>query len=423
MKCFAGLDWGSEGHAACVIDEDGAVVAHLDVLHTAEGLAKFLRELARFAPPSQVPIAIERPSGLVVDTLVDAGHPVIPIHPNALKATRPRYRAALAKSDPGDAYILADVLRTDGHRFRELRPASDEIRALRALVRVRDDLIAERVALANQLRALLESFWPGASVVFGSVHALISLAFLVRYPTPASAHRLGEKRMAAFLARQGYPGRRSPVELLARLRAAPTGLAGETEEGVKGELVKGFVAVLKTLVLQIKKITASIEHDVAQLPSGKILMSFPRAGMVNAAQILAEIGDDPARFPTDDQLAAEAGVAPVTKASGKHRAVVFRYACNKRLRRALTTWADNSRHASTWAHHIYARARRRGCRHPHATRILARAWVRVLWRCWQDQTLYEPMLHGAAHSILETAANPLVNSEPKAESSNHDKRS
>ncbi|MHC4862330.1 MAG: IS110 family RNA-guided transposase [Planctomycetota bacterium] len=404
MDYFAGLDWGCVEHAACVIDRDGAVVARLDIPHTAEGLGRLLADLACIAPPEEIPIAIERPSGLVVDTLVDAAHPVVPIHPNALKATRSRYRAAGGKSDPGDAYILADLLRTDGHRFRALRPASDEIRALRASVRTRDDLVAERVALANQLRALLETFWPGAAVVFADVDSPIALAFLERYPTPKTASRLGEKRMAAFLARHAYCGRRSPSALLERLRAAPRGLAGEAEEEAKGELVKALVAVLETLVLQIKKTTAAVEHAVAQLPAGRVVMSFPRAGKVNAAQILAELGDHPERFQSESQLAAEAGVAPVTHQSGKQRGVVFRFACNKRLRSAVTTWADNTRHASPWARHVYRKARARGCDHPHAIRILARAWIRVLWRCWRDQTPYDAALHGAARPFLDAAA-------------------
>jgi len=403
MNHFAGLDWGSVEHAACVIDEQGAVVAQLDIQHTAEGLKQLLAKLTRIAPPEELPIAIERPSGLVVDTLVEAGHPVVPIHPNALKACRPRYRAAGGKSDPGDAYILADVLRTDGHRFRALRPASDEVRALRALVRTRDDLVAERVSLANQLRASLESFWPGAAAIFADVDSPIALAFLERYPTPGSARRLGEKRLAAFLAANRYSGRRSPSALLARLRAAPTGLAGELEEEARSELVKALVAVLRTLVERIKVLTSRIEHDVAQLDVGQVMMSFPRAGKLNAAQIVAELGEDPERFQTEDQLAAEAGVAPVTHASGKSRGVVFRYACNKRLRLAITTWAGNSRFDSPWAKHIYARARARGCDHPHAVRILARAWIRVLWRCWRNHTPYEAALHGAAKPFLEAA--------------------
>jgi transposase len=135
---------------------------------------------------------------------------------------------------------------------------------------------------------------------------------------------------------------------------------------------------------------------VAELPDGRIVMSFPRAGRVCAAQILAELGDVRERFPTEDQLAAEAGVCPVTHSSGKSRGVVFRWACNKRLRLAVTCFADNSRHASAWAARVYAKARDRGCKHPHAIRILARAWLRVLWRAWHDRTLYDPAKHRAA---------------------------
>ena len=400
MKYFVGLDWGSMAHAACVLDENGMLVSQRAVQHTAVGLQSLLTRLARIAPAEELAVAIERPSGLVVDTLVNAGYPVMPIHPNALKACRSRYRAAAGKSDPGDAYILADVLRTDGHRLRPLQPVSDEVRALRALVRSRDDLVVARVAAANQLRALLESFWPGAVAIFADIDSPIALAFLERYPTPARARCLGEKRLAAFLARNRYSGRRAPAELLARLRAAPTGLAGPLEQRAKGEAVCDLVMVLGTLVARIRRLTSAVEHAVAQLPAGRVVMSFPRAGKVNAAQIVAELGDDPQHFQTEQQLAAEAGVAPVTHASGKRRGVSFRYACNKRLRRALTTWADNSRHASPWAKHVYTRARARGCDHPHAIRILARAWVRILWRCWRDATPYKPALHAAAQPFL-----------------------
>ena len=141
-----------------------------------------------------------------------AGFRVVPIHPNVVKATRPRYAAAPGKTDPRDAYLLADLLRTDGHRFPTLQPLSDQTRALRALVRTRDDLVAQRVALANQLRALLETFWPGAASLFADVDSPISLAFLAHYPTPESAERLGEKRLAAFLAKNHYSGRRGPAE-------------------------------------------------------------------------------------------------------------------------------------------------------------------------------------------------------------------
>jgi transposase len=403
MGYSVGLDWASAAHAVCVLDERAQVRADFSVPHSAAGMAALRRRLQRFGPPAELPVAIERPSGLLVDTLLEAGHPVVPIHPNALKASRPRYSAAQGKSDPGDAFILADLLRTDGHRFPPLRPLSDETRALRALVRTRDDLVAERVALANQLRSLLESFWPGAAAIFADVDSPIALAFLARYSTPQSSERLGEKRLAAFLARHAYCGRRTAAELLERLHAAPRGGFGEAEAEAKGDLVRALVAVLEPLVGQIQKLSAAVEHAVAVHPDGPVVMSFPRAGRINAAQILAELGDDRARFDSDDHLAAEAGVAPITRASGKRRAVSFRWACNKRLRRALTTFADNSRHASPWAATVYQRARARGCDHPHAVRILARAWLRVLWRCWQDRTPYDLALHLGAHRLTSAA--------------------
>jgi len=388
-----GLDWGGSAHAVCVVDAAGQVAARIEARHDAAGLADLLARLRKIAPAAELPIAIERPSGLIVDALIEAGHPVVPIHPNVVKACRPRYRAAGGKSDPGDAYMLADILRTDGHRFRPLTPLSDDIRALRALVRGRDDLVAQRVALANQLRSLLEGFWPGAAAIFAAVDSPIALAFVGRYPTPDSATRLGEKRLAGFMAQHGYCGRRSPAELLARLRAAPLGLAGDAEAEAKGEIARTLAGLLERLVAAIAKLSSRIEHAVAELPDGRIVMSFPRAGRVCAAQILAELGDVRERFPTEGQLAAEAGVCPVTHASGKSRGVVFRWACNKNLRSALTCFADNSRHACAWAAAIYGRARARGCKHPHAVRILARAWVRVLWRAWQNRAVYDPGKH------------------------------
>jgi len=346
MSYFVGLDWASQEHAVCVINERAQIVWHTTIPHTAVGLAELRTRLARLAPPATIPVAVERPSGLLIDSLVDGGFIVVPIHPNALKASRTRYAAAQGKSDAGDAFILADLLRTDGHRFRPLQPLSDETRALRALVRTRDDLVAQRVALANQLRALLESFWPGAAQIFADIDSPISLAFLHRYPTPHTAQRLGEQRLAAFLAQHHYCGRRPAPELLARLHQAPIAPCGEAESEAKGELVRALVAVLEPLVRQLHHLASAIEHAIAVHVDGPILMSFPRAGRINAAQLLAELGDERLRFASYEHLAAEAGVAPVTQASGKHRAVTFRWACNKRLRLALTTFADNSRHAS-----------------------------------------------------------------------------
>jgi transposase len=397
---FAGLDWATQVHSVCILDASGEVLERFEVAHDRDGLAEVLRRLKRYG--TRVRIAIERPSGLIVDALVDAGHRVFPIHPNAVKATRVRYRSHGAKSDASDAYVLADMLRTDGHRWAPLSQQSDSIRALRALVRARDDLVATRIKLANQLRSTLEAFWPGAAIVFAAVDSPISLAFLRRYPTPASAARLGEARLRRFCRAHHYSGHRSAGELLVRLRSAPAGHAGALTAEAMAQVVLALVAVLDPLVDQLSQLSRRIEHFVESLPDGQIIMSFPRAGRICAAQILAELGDVRERFPSEDRLFAEAGVVPLTYESGKKRWVGFRWACNHRLRFAVTTFADNSRHASLWARNIYAAARQRGCDHPHAIRVLARAWLRVIWRAWVDRTPYSPELHlGAVRASKE----------------------
>ena len=391
---FAGLDWAVHTHAVCVIDVAGAVLDRFEVPHDREGLAELMRRLARWG--RRVRIAIERPSGLIVDALVEAGHEVFPIHPNAVKASRPRYRSHGAKSDASDAYLLADLLRTDGHRWRALAPQSDAIRALRALVRSRDDLVAARIAAANQLTSTLQAFWPGAAVVFADVASPIALAFLKRYPSANSAKRLDEAGLQRFCQRQHYSGRRSAAHLLARLRSAAQGHVGTQTEQAMAAVVLAQVAVLKPLVAQIAALNTRIELFMNALPDGLLMMSFPRAGQVCAAQILAELGDVRERFPDADRLAAEAGVVPVTYQSGKTRSVTFRWACNHRLRQAVTCLADNSRHANDWARATYQAARARSCDHPHAVRILARAWLRVIWRAWTDRKPYDPELHTGA---------------------------
>jgi transposase len=389
---FVGVDWAYRCHAVCVIDAQGNVLRRLEVQHDRQGLSELLRALATFG--TALPVAIERPSGVLVDTLLEAGHQVFAIHPNAVKASRPRYRSSNAKSDAGDAFMLADLLRTDGHRWHALQPQSSAIRALRSLVRTRDDLIATRIRLANQLTALLDTYWPGATCIFAAVDSPIALAFIEQWPVPRS---LTTRQIAAFCKRHGYSGRRSPKVLLDRLHAAVSGCLEPQIAQANSVAALALVALLKPLATQIKALEAHIAQAMAALPRAASVMSLPRAGCICAAQILAELGDVPERFTSAEQLAAEAGVVPVTYESGKSRAVTFRWACNHRLRRAITCLADNSRHASPWAASVYYAARKRGCDHPHAVRILARAWTRVLWRLWTDGSLYDPTLHSAAN--------------------------
>jgi len=405
---FTGIDWAAETHAICVMQAGGKIAAQFTIEHSADGITALLRRLARYGDPASLPVAIERPDGRLVDLLLEAGHPVVPVKPNAIKTWREGEVLSGAKSDAGDAAVIAEYLRLRAHKLRVAAPYSDQTRALRTIVRTRGDLVEMRVAATNQLSALLDAHWPGAKAIFADVESPISLQFLTCYPTPAAAAHLGEKRMAAFCLKHGYSGRRSPAELLARLRSAPAGTTAEALTDALRDAVLAAAGVLTALNASLKNLDRSIAAHLGEHPDGAIFTSLPRSGQVNAAQVLAEWGDARPAYEHPDSVAALAGVTPVTTQSGKHRGVGFRWACNKRFRVAITTFADNSRHASPWAAKIYNDARASGKDHPHATRILARAWIRVIYRCWLDGVPYDPARHGAAVALAQQTAEKIA---------------
>jgi transposase len=396
---FCGWDWGSTIHGVCLLDDDGARIKTWMVKHTDTDLKALFAELAQLGDPAQVPVAIERGEGLVVGLIARAGHPVLMVEPAAFKASRPRWGAAAAKSDAADAFMLADYARTDGHRLRRVEPLAQATRELAALVRARTSLVEARTAASNQLWAILAEHWPGAALVFQKLTSQIALAFLADYPTPRSAARLGEVRMHQFCRRHSYRGGKSPAELVSRLRAAPTS-ADPIAEKVLETIVGSSLAQIGLLNAEITGLERQLADTLATHPKTALLTTLPRVATVSLAALIAEIGPLLERCENPEQVAAMCGAAPVTKASGKSRNVGFRYTANKPARVAITSFADNSRHSSAWAGDSYRRARARGARHPHAVRILARGWVRVIWACWTTDTPYDPSRHRGEQRLL-----------------------
>jgi transposase len=393
---FGGVDWSWERHAVCIVDAAGAVVERFEAEHQAAGLQTMVRRLRRAGVHR---VAIERGDGPVVDTLLASDLEVVVVSSRQVKALRLRYGTAGNKDDRFDAFVLADVLRSDGHRLVSLTPDSSATIGLRALVRARKDLVKHRIALGNQLRANLLAAFPGAVGLFAEIDSPISLTFLTRFPSADRAAWLSEKRMAAWLAAVGYCGRQTPEQLMAHLRGAPAGLTGPAGAAC-ATVTEQLVASLVDLRTRIDALDEAIAESLALHHDAAVFTALPRAGTNRAALLLAEIGDCRARFPDDAALAAAAGVAPSTRASGKRHHVAFRHSCDKKLREALTDFAADSRQASPWAAEVYQRARDRGARHPHAVRILARAWCRIIWRCWTDQTAYDPARHGGLQQLL-----------------------
>lgn len=393
---FAGIDWATDTNALCIIDHAGQVLARLTTPATSAGMRELTRQLDRYHTTQ---VAIERPDGPVVDALLASGRTVVVIAPRQVHHLRARYGAAGNKTDRFDAFVLADVLRTDHGRLRPLHPDRPQTLALRAAVRARTDLVEARVAVCNQLRAHLRTVFPAAVGLFADLDSPISLAFLTRFPSAQAASWLTTRRLAAWLAANRYPGRTPAQVLTDRLQTGPAGLGGDPGQAA-AHVTSAYVASLQALRDQITSLETHIAEQLAAHPDAAIFQSLPRSGRIRAAKLLVEIGDARGRFPTEATLAALAGAAPSTRQSGRYQQVTFRWACDKRLREAVMDFAADSRHANAWAAGIYDRHRAQGKTHQHATRILARAWIRVIWRYWQNHTPYNPALHGIRRERL-----------------------
>jgi transposase len=295
---------------------------------------------------------------------------------------------------------IALTLRHEHRHWRALTPPSPLLAEIRALTRDRDRLQQTQQATESQLRAILEAYHPAPTRLFSSLDRQIALHFLLDYPTPAAASRIKTTRMNGFLARHHYTGR-VPGQVLAErlhdnlLTAAPGTVAG------KSFSAQSFARLLQLLNAQLADYDDAIAAAVAEHPDAPIFASFPGVGDVLTATLLAEIGEDRARFPTPAVLLAESGLAPVTRASGRSHKVRFRYAANTILREAAMWWAYNSMKQAPWAKAAFREARdRRGQHYHRALRGLAARWMRVLWACWQTNTAYDPERHNTALAAL-----------------------
>jgi transposase len=410
-RVSAGIDWGSTDHVACIVDMAGRVSGRLTVHHDRAGIAELTGWLRGNGAAE---VAIERSDGVLVQALLAAGLTVVVITSRQVRHLRARYGSAGVKDDRFDAYVLADVLRTDRARLRPLLPDTPATIALRGAVRARKDLVAHRIAACNQLRAHLQVAFPGAIGLFHELDSPVSLAFLAAFPSQGTAARLDEQALAGWLAGlPGHGGTARAAVLHARLRAAAPAAGSDSAHAAVTTVLAAAVA---GLAARIKDLEAQIAVQLAAHPDAHIFTSLPRTAALRAARLLAETGDCRARFPDPQSLAGLAGVTPVTRQSGKWAGHCYRWNVNRQLRDALCDFADGSRHASPWAASIYRDARDRGKDHPHAIRILARCWVAVIWRCWQDGTAYDPARHTAAQAVLarqdQAAAAPGPGEHP-----------
>ena len=388
---YVGIDWAEAHHDVCVLDEGGGILSKGRVPDDLEGVARLHQMAAdHVEEPSEVVVGIETDRGLLVGSLVASGYRIYAINPLAASRYRDRHAVSRAKSDPGDAKVLADLVRTDRHNHREVAGDSELAEAVKVLARAHQNLVWSRQHQQNQLRSALREFYPGALQTFGTeLFSADGLAVLGIAPTPEQGRRAtyakirrtlqaaGRQRRLDERTREIYDGLREPqLEAPAIISDA------------YGETVRSMVAILVGMNEQVGRIQTELSERFERHPDAEILRSLPGLGSVLGARALAEFGDDPTRFADPKGRKSYAGTAPITRASGTRTVVLARVARPRRLFDACYLWAFSSLQASPGARRYYDAHRARGKTHHQALRALANRWVGILHGCLGHRELY-----------------------------------
>jgi transposase len=390
-KVFVGHDWAEAHHDVHVEDEQGQRLAKARLPEGVEGVARFHELVAPFVEnPAEVVIATETDRGLFVGALLAAGYTVLAVNPMSTSHYRERHSTSGAKSDPGDARVLAELARTDAHNHRPIAGDSDLAEAVKVLARAHQSLIWTRQRQTNQLRSTLREFYPGALTCFDDLDGTDALAILALAPTPMLGRGLSRSKIAAALRRGGRQRRvdERTQEIQAALRSAQLA-APDIVSQAMGSTVAALVAVIAELNAQIGRLETELSDRFDQHPDAKVIRSLPGLGMVLGARVLGEFGDDPNRYADAKSRKNYAGTSPITKASGKRMVVLARYARNRRLADACYLWAFASLTAAPGARAFYDRRRAAGDTHHRALRALANRLVGILHGCLLHGVLYE----------------------------------
>lgn len=390
-SAFAGFDWASDHHDIVVVGPQGNVLDEFRIEDTAEG---WDRLRARFARYPALAVAIETSSGPAVERLLDAGYAVFPLNPAAAKRYRERQAPSGTKTDRLDAWSMADALRLDGHAWRPLKPDDPLTVELRLLCRDEIALIEQRTALVLQLRAALHEYFPTALQAFGDWTLPSAWAFVERFPTPQALREAGKRRWEKFLhVHKLWHSKELTAKRLSLFAEAERFCGSPAVTNAKSLLAQSLAVQLRVLQGHLDEYAERIAQRFDQHPDHDLFGSLPGVAEKLAPRLLAELGDDRARFDSAESLQCYAGTAPISFQSGQIRKAQFRRACQKTLRHSVHLWANLSRPDCPWAQTYYQRKRAAGQSHACALRCLGQRWLKILWKMWQTRTRYDPDLH------------------------------
>src|SRR5712672_84987 len=409
---FVGDDWAEDHHDIHVMDADVVRLASRRLPEGLPGISGFHELVAAHAEePSQVVIGIETDRGLWVQALGAAGYQVYAVNPLAVARYRDRHQVSGAKSDAGDAKLLADLVRTDRHNHRPMAGDSSEAEAIKVLARGHQNLIWARTRHTNALRSALREYYPGALEAFDDLHDRDALAVLGRAPTPTEAAHLSLAKIRSALKRAGRQRNLDTraQEIVAALRTeqltAPTAITAAF-----AATTRAAVGIIGELNHQIADLEAELATHFETHPDADIYLSLPGLGVVLGARVLGEFGDDPNRYTDAKSRRNYAGTSPLTVASGKKRAVLARHVRNRRLYDAIDQWAFGAINNSPGARAFYDQHRAAGDLHHQALRALGNRLVGILHGCLRHHTLYSEHTAWAHRQTTQTQAPcPLTN--------------
>jgi transposase len=394
---YCGIDWAERTHDVALVDDSGQLLAKRHITDDADGYKVLLNLLVEYgdSKDSPIPVAIETSRGLLVAVLRTGKRQVFAINPMAAARYRDRTSVSRKKSDPGDALVLANILRTDMHAHRKLPDDSDLGRAVAVLARAQQDATWNRQQISNQLRSLLREYYPSALAAFApwrnglcrrEAHELLRAA-----PTPAKAARLTRTQLEAVLKRAGRQrGIDAEAERLREVFRADWAHQPPLVEDALGKQLLALLLQLEAACSAADDLAEAVEEAFPQHPDAEIILSFPGLGVQLGARVLAEIGDDKARFADARGLKAYAGASPITRASGKKSSITRRWVKNDRLNHAGYLWAFASITASPGAKTHYRRRRDdHGDWHAAAQRNLFNRMLGQLYHCLQHHTLFD----------------------------------
>jgi hypothetical protein len=387
---FVGIDWAEAHHDVCVVDSEGGILARARVPDGIEGVGRLHEMVADHAEdPAEVVVGIELDRGLMVGSLVASGYHVYAVNPFAASRYRDRHATSGSKSDPGDAKMLADLVRTDSHNHREVAGDSELAEGVKVLARGHQSLIWTRQRQTNALRNALREFYPGALQAFDDLASTDSTAVLEAAPTPLLGRGLTEARIGRLLKASGR--QRNTERRAKQIREAlqaPQLEAAPVLSDAYGDVVHSLVAVIGGLTREIERLQAELAERFERHPDAEIILSQPGLGSVLGARVLGEFGDDPNRYADAKARRCYAGSAPITKASGTRRVVLARVARNRRLADACYMWAFAAISSSLGARRYYDAQRAKGKTHHQALRALSNRLVGILHGCLRHRQLY-----------------------------------